>query len=448
MQYIHRTCACGEIVGIGKKDHDIFKGIFYAHADRFEPPVPVTSWEGVYDATVQGVACPQRYYYEKATTPTAIFYRNETVEKHVIRYEEDCLCLNIWAPKDAQNAPVLVYIHGGSYETGNCSTPGFSGIPYCQRGIVMVTINYRLNAFGGAIGDGHEGNYGVQDQLCALQWIQRNIEGFGGDPEKVTIMGESAGAMSVQNQVFNPQAKGLFRGAIMLSGGGVLPRAFSIKPKEIVADMWADMKKHFGVETIDQLKEIPAKDLYFAFNKVAASDARYKFPATPVADGKFIPDMPQVLAETGNVNNVPTIMSVLSEDMWPHTLFEAIQAWGLDMERNGKAPTYGMYFDRQIPGSDHGAYHGCDVKYSFETLDQSWRPYDEIDFRISRNMIDYFAAFVKTGVPQVEGLPVWEPLGKEQPKFMHFGDAECAMEEVPAERLAATEAKCKPFPGM
>jgi para-nitrobenzyl esterase len=88
------------------------------------------------------------------------------------------------------------------------------------------------------------------------------------------------------------------------------------------------------------------------------------------------------------------------------------------------------------------------VKYSFDTLDQSWRPYNEIDFRISRNMIDFFAAFVKTGVPQVEGLAKWEPLGKDQPKFMHFGDAECAMEEVPADRLAATEAKGKPFPAM
>ena len=181
MEYIYKNCPCGQIVGIGKKDHNLFKGIYYAHADRFEPPVPVTQWEGVYDATVQGVACPQRYYYEKASTPTAIFYRNETVEKHLIRYEEDCLCLNIWTPKNAENAPVLVYIHGGSYETGNCSTPGFSGIPYCQRGIIMVTINYRLNAFAGAIGDGHEGNYGVQDQLCALQWIQRNIASFGGD---------------------------------------------------------------------------------------------------------------------------------------------------------------------------------------------------------------------------------------------------------------------------
>lgn len=448
MEYVYKNCACGQIRGIGKKDHNIFKGIFYANAERFEPPVPVTKWDGVYDATVQGVACPQRYFYEKPSTPTAFFYRDETVEKHVIRYEEDCLCLNIWTPKDAENAPVLVYIHGGSYETGNCSTPGFSGIPYCQRGIVMVTINYRLNAFSGAIGDGHEGNYGVQDQLCALQWIQRNIAGFGGDPEKVTIMGESAGAMSVQHQIYNPLAKGLFRGAIMLSGGGVLPRAFSVKPRQTVADMWADLKKHFGVDTIDQLKDIPAKDLYFGFNKVVASDSRYKFPAMPVADGKFIPDMPKTLAETGNVNNVPTIMSVLSEDMWPHTLFEAIRDWALDMEKNAHAPTYGMYFDRQIPGSDHGAYHGCDVKYCFNTLDQSWRPYNEIDFRISRNMIDFFAAFVKTGIPQVEGLPVWKPLGKEQTKFMHFGDAECAMEEVPADRLAATEAKGKPFPAM
>ena len=448
MEYIYKNCACGLIVGIGKKDHNIFKGIYYAHAERFEPPVPVTTWEGTYDATVQGVACPQRYYYEKATTPTAIFYRNETVEKHLIRYEEDCLCLNIWTPKKPDNAPVLVYIHGGSYETGNCSTPGFSGIPYCARGIVMVTINYRLNAFSGAIGDGHEGNYGLQDQICALQWIRRNIAAFGGDPDKVTIMGESAGAMSVQNLVFSPMTKGLFRGAIMLSGGGVLPRAFSIKNRETVADMWADIKKHFGVNTIDELKDIPAKDLYFAFNKVSAGDSRYKFPATPVADGKFIPDMPQALAESGKLNDVPMILSVLSEDMWPHTLYEAIRDWGMMMDKNGIGPVYGMYFDRQIPGSDHGAYHGCDVKYSFDTLDQSWRPYNEIDFRISRNMIDFFSAFIKTGIPQVEGLADWEPLSKEQTKFMHFGDAECAMMDVPADRLAATEAKCKPFPGM
>lgn len=448
MEYIYRTCACGDIRGIGKKDHDIFKGIYYARADRWEPPVPVTAWEGTYDATVQGVACPQRYYYEKPSTPTAHFYRDETVEKHVIHYSEDCLCLNVWTPKKGEKLPVLVYIHGGSYETGNCSTPGFSGIPYCARGIVMVTINYRLNAFSGAIGDGHEGNYGLQDQICALQWIRRNIAGFGGDPEKVTIMGESAGAMSVQNLVFSPMAKGLFRGAVMLSGGGVLPRAFRIKEKEIVADLWADVKKYFGMDTIDHLKEISAQDLYFGFKNVVAGNSRYAYPASPVVDGKFIPDAPQELAQSGRINNVPTIMSVLSEDMWPHTLYEAIRDWGLAMEKNGLAPCYGMYFDRQIPGSDHGAYHGCDVKYSFDTMDQSWRPYNEIDFRISRNMIEYFSAFVKTGVPQVDGLATWEPLGKDQPKFMHFGDAECAMETVPADRLEATQAKGKPFPGM
>ena len=448
MEFIYRTCACGDIRGIGKKDHNIFKGIYYARADRWEPPVPVTAWEGTYDATVQGVACPQRYYYEKASTPTAHFYRDETVEKHVINYSEDCLCLNIWTPKKGDHLPVLVYIHGGSYETGNCSTPGFSGIPYCQRDIVMVTINYRLNAFSGAIGDGHEGNYGLQDQICALQWIRRNIAAFGGDPEKVTIMGESAGAMSVQNLVFSPMAKGLFRGAVMLSGGGVLPRAFRIKEREIVADLWADVKKHFGKETIDELKEIPAKDLYFGFQKVVAGNSRYAYPASPVVDGKFIPDAPQALIDSSRINNVPTIMSVLSEDMWPHTLYEAIVGWGLNMEKNGLCPCYGMYFDRQIPGSDHGAYHGCDVKYSFDTLDLSWRPYDEIDLRISQNMIDFFAAFVKTGVPQVDGLATWEPLGKDQPKFMHFGDAPCSMEEVPADRLEATQAKGKPFPGM
>ena len=448
MHYTYRNCPCGPVQGIGTDEYDLFKGIPYARAMRWEPPVPVTQWEGELDATAQGWACPQSNAYGLFITNVTRFYRHEGVEKQTVIYSEDCLNLNIWAPKNAHNVPVLVYIHGGGYETGHGSVPSFQGSAYCQRGIILVTINYRLNAFASAVGDGHSGNYGLQDQICALQWIQRNIEGFGGDPDKVTIMGESAGAMSVQNLILSPMARGLFRGAIMLSGGGLLPRAFRIKPPQDMIDLWAEVKKFFSADSIDGLKDIPAEELYAVWKKLSMTNPRFSCPATPVIDGQFIPDNPHALAEAGKINPVPTILTVLSEDMWPHTLYQTIVQWAEIMERNGLAPVYGGYFDRAVPGSDHGAYHGCDVRYVFDTMSTSWRPYTDTDRRISKDIMDYFAAFAKTGVPQADGLADWLPLSAKQQAFMHFGDAPCSMESVPADRLQTTEGKGKPFPGM
>ena len=209
MKYIYRSCPCGEIKGIGAKDYHLFKGVRYAMAKRWEAPEEVTAWTDVYDATLPGPWCYQwNAFIEEKSGPDQ-FYYDETVEKQTVLYSEDCLRLNIWTPTEGENLPVLVYIHGGSYETGGGSNPSFNGEAYCARGLVYITINYRLNAFASAYGDGIKGNFGIQDQACALKWIRNNIASFGGDPEKVTIMGESAGAMSVQNMIFTP----LFMGA-------------------------------------------------------------------------------------------------------------------------------------------------------------------------------------------------------------------------------------------
>lgn len=448
MYYAYLTCPCGQIRGIGKENHEVFKAIPYARAERWQPPADVTHWDGCLDATAQGRACPQSNAFQPASTGTARFYRDETVEKQVMPYSEDCLILNVLRPKSGTELPVLVYIHGGSYETGSGCMNGINTDVYCQRGVILVTINYRLNVFAGAIGDGYCGNYGLQDQISALRWVQRNISAFGGDPEKVTIMGESAGAMSVQNLVLSPMAKGLFRGAIMLSGGGILPRAFRIKTPENMLSLWQELVQAFGADSIDGLKQIPPRELYMTWKSLSSANPRYATPATPVIDGHFLPDDPQALAETGNINQVPVIMSVLSEDMWPHTLYNAILSWNDTVSASTNLPVYGAYFDRAVPGSDHGAYHGCDVKYVFNTLNLCWRPYTEIDHRISKNMIDYFTGFVKTGIPQAEGLAPWLPLSENQRQFMHFGDAPCSMVSVPEDRLQATEAKGKPFPGM
>ncbi len=446
MHYEYRTCPCGAIRGIGTEEYALFKGVPYAQAERWEAPVPVTQWEGEFDGTRQGVACPQSNTYGLFQSATSRFYKNEVVEKPLVEYSEDCLNLNIWAPHNAESLPVLVYIHGGSYETGNASAPAFSGVSYCRRNIILVNISYRLNVLASGIGDGHKGNYGLQDQICALQWIQRNIAAFGGDPDKVTIMGESAGAISVQTLLLAPQAKGLFRGAIMLSGGGIFSNTLRIKAPEEMEPVWRKLKTCFGAKTLDDLKNIPHKELFAVWKSVAATSPRFAFPALPVIDGEFIPEDPRKLAEAGKVNGVPTIISVLSKDMWPHALYEATVDWALLMEQAGLPPVYGMFFDRAVPDSDHGAYHGCDLRYVFDTLHISWRNFTETDHRISRNIIDYFANFIKTGTPTAPELPQWLPLGNKQRDFMHFGDAPCAMEAVPAEQLLVTEQTGKQFP--
>ena len=139
-------------------------------------------------------------------------------------------------------------------------------------------------------------------------------------------------------------------------------------------------------------------------------------PSTPVVDGITIPEDPLKLAQEGRVNDVPTIIGFLSEDMWPQTLCQIAKEWGQLMESANHAPVYGYYFDRQLPGSDDGAYHGCDIRYAFDTLEICWRPFEEIDYRISRDMMDYFISFARTGKPEVAHLAKWEPLGKEQTK--------------------------------
>ena len=449
MRYTYAQCPCGHIKGIEKDGYRLFKAIYYATAGRWEAPEEVTAWEDTYDATWPGVWCLQRKAFISKPTATEKFYANENVEKQAILYSEKCQLLNIWTPLVVENAPVLVYIHGGGYETGGSTAQTFSGASYCrEEGVIVVTVNYRLNCFASAIGDGLTGNYGLQDQICALSWIQKNIRSFGGNPKRITIMGESAGAMSVQNLIYSPMAKGLFQGAIMLSGGGILPRAFRIKGPEAALELWEQVKARLGVASMEELKAVSPEKLYCTWRSVYTSDSRFGQPSTPVIDGITIPDAPGRLVAKGQINAVPTIISVLSEDMWPHTLYTTALDWGKRMAEGNQPPVYGMYMDRAIPESEYGMYHGGDIRYVFGSLDTCWRPFTPVDYRISRDIIAAFAEFARTGVPSVSKAEPWLPIGNDNQKFMHFGDEDCAMVDVPEVRLLETEGKKKPFPGM
>ena len=136
--------------------------------------------------------------------------------------------------------------------------------------------------FASAVGDGHTGNYGLQDQICALQWIKHNIAAFGGDPNRVTISGESAGALSVQNLIYSPLAKDLFCGAVMLSGAGLLPKVLGTNDPAVVKELWVKVKEALGAATLDELKSAPAKDVFLTWKKISASDPKYTLPAIPV----------------------------------------------------------------------------------------------------------------------------------------------------------------------
>ena len=448
MRYTIKNTPCGQIRGADtQKGYSYFLNIPYASAERWEQPQVTTAWNGIYDATIPTPCCPQSATFSAKTSPTGLFYGYETVIKQIFRYSEDCQRLNIWVPDGAKNAPVLVFIHGGGYLTGGSTSIAYAGDQYAKKGVIAVTINYRLNIFSSAVGGGHTGNYGLWDQIAALQWLRDNIAAFGGDPDRITIMGESAGAMSVQNLIYSPLAKGLFQGAIMMSGGGILPKQFSIRSPETAQKLWEEVRVALGAADWEELQKLPASVLFNTWDKVCV-DGKYITPGTPVIDGITIPTAPAELAQSGQVNGVPTIIGFLSEDMWPHTLYKIALEWGMLMEKAGLGPVYGYYFDRQLPGSNHGAYHACDLRYAFATLDTCWRPFNEIDYRISENMIDYFVAFAETGKPEVSHLAPWQPLGEGPSKFLHFGDEPCDMVDVPEERLIATQAKGQPFPSL
>ena len=216
-------------------------------------------------------------------------------------------------------------------------------------------------------------------------------------------------------------------------------------PSETAEKLWEEIRLAVGAGDWAQMQAMPADVLFHTWNQVSAAGS-YMTPATPIIDGITIPEDPRVLAESGRVNDVPTIIGILSEDMWPHTLYKIALEWGQLRESAKLSPVYGYYFDRQLPGSDDGAFHACDIRYAFDTLDTCWRPFDSIDYRISRDMIDYFASFAETGKPEVPHLAQWLPLGKAQSRFLNFGDAPCAMVDVPEQRLQDTQKKGKPFP--
>lgn len=440
-----RSTPCGDICGIDTDLDNVvaYKGIRYADASRFEYPKIVDKWDGVYKATEYKNCCYQpRSFYDEDKMPEKAFYYNEFRKGETYTYSEDCLFLNIWTKKDANKdskLPVIFYIHGGGF-TGGCGfEKHFDGPKWPLKDCIAVTINYRLGPLGFACFKevldeyGHAGNYALFDQLTALEWVRNNIEAFGGDKDNITIMGQSAGAMSVQQLCLTPLTKGMIAKAVMSSGGGVTD-FLSATPVENHFDFWNKVKEKAGCKTFEEFKNVDINKLFEAWDALRKIDGNGKIASVPVIDNKFISKKAsKVVSENGQLH-IPYMVGTTSQDMMPPFLFKMAKDWCLAQSTD----CYQWFFDRKLPGDNNGAWHSSDLWYWFGTLDKGWRPFTSKDYDLSEQMVSYLTNFAKSGNPNGNGLPIWNPTNHKNKKVMRLGQKDSHMGNVSNLKLYLT----------
>ena len=430
---------CGAIQGCkGRVPGTIaFKGIRYATAGRWEYPKQVTSWDGIYDATRYGNCCYQpRAFYNEAENKKKYFYYHEFRKGETYTYSEDCLFLNIFTSETAKagdKLPVIVSIHGGSF-TGGCGhEKQFDGPNWPNKGVIGVTLNYRLGPLGFLClpelekEAGKTGNYGLYDQLVALRWVKDNIASFGGDPDNITIMGQSAGAMSIQLHCLSPMAEGLFQQAVMCSGSGV-SRWMSFAPAKKHYDFWHAVMQKAECEDLASFRAISAEKLFHVWQIVKKEVKGGGVAAFPCQDGDLVTGTGVDILRADKHLKIPYLCGSTSEDFGAPMLYSLAKKWCAAQEK----PSYTWLFDRKLPGDDRGAWHSSDLWYWFGTLGSSWRPMEQKDYDLSDQMTDYLTNFAKSGNPNGEGLPTWDSAGHGT---LRIGEGETGMGKVSQMKL-------------
>ena len=435
---------------------------------RWRPPQPVEPWTEVRDATVFGPACLQ------PLRPVDHFYGQMVDEM-----EEDCLYLNVWtAAHPDDRVPVMVWIHGGGLSSGHGGEATYDGTALAERGVVLVTINYRLGPLGYlahpllAAESEHNasGNYGTLDQVAALTWVRDNVAAFGGDPGRVTIFGESAGSWSVNHMMATPLASGLFHQAIGESGGGFgsFGTAYARSETEALGQQFADTL--LGKDTSVSLDALRAK----TGEEVMASRGEERF--SPNVDAWVFPDTIYNIFAAGAQNDVPVIVGSNADEgsgrREPTTVADyrasahrdygdlaerflanypaktdaeavagrmgtytdgsfgwEMRTWARMME-TVSSNAYYYFFSRVAPGpvaDRSGAFHAAEIIYVFDNLGKSPYPYanrdyDATDHQVSDVMASYWVNFATTGDPNGEGLPVWPIYTREADAALEFGD--------------------------
>ncbi len=409
-QRVAVSTSMGDIIGTETERCVRFLGVPFAKAKRFAYAEPVTDL-GTFDASLPGPGCPQnRAWHEHLEHPTRLFYKKEFREGISFTYSEDCLNLNIYAPKKAERCPVIVFLYGGGFDSGlNCEGP-FDGSALAEQGIITVFPNYRVGPLGYLTHKeirqkyGRDGNFGLDDQLLSLRWVKEHILSFGGDPDNITVMGQSAGAISVQYLCLNPLCEGLFRRAVMMSGAGLFPKFALPRDSESTHDYWEQFIREAGCASLDELRQLDLDSLFDTVEKMKTRRKDNLYHNMPVVDGYLIP------APVGQLIKTPLKLDYLigytNNDMYAPVMARIGNAFG------SRVGAYIYYFDVDAPGDDNRAFHSSDLRYMFGTLSGSWRPYAKADYRISDLLVRYLASFARTGDPNGERRPVWKKARK------------------------------------
>lgn len=408
----------------------VYKGIPYAAPPvgdlRWKRPQPVVAWEGVKlcdtwgNASLQSDHNPGDFYTEE-------FYFGGDPAR-----SEDCLYLNIWAPaqtvgKTEAKLPVAFWVHGGAYMGGWGHEITMDGDAWATRGVILVTINYRLGIMGFLSHpllakedtDGVSGNYGTWDQVAALKWVHNNIAQFGGDPDNIMIFGQSAGAASIKNLVTSNESKKLVSRAIIQSIGG-LGELIPAPAQDVAENIGKEMMDAAGLTTLEAMRAATPDQLNAAFGAFMATGKVQGLPFTPHIDGRLLGKSFTEAATDNTIADVPYMLGSTLDDMMP-TMGEGIDQFAFLRETQTKNPVYAYRFDRRLPGEPNTAYHSSELWFIFKTLKNSRRPFTAADYELADRMMDYWTNFAKFGNPNGNNVDgEWKPDTKENPFTMHL----------------------------
>ena len=447
----------------------VYKGVPFAAPPvgdlRWCAPKPPASWDGVRMA--DKFSANQIQVMVKEYGPWTAEYQPQG------ETSEDCLYLNIWtaAKSPDEKLPVMVYIPGGAFTGGSGNVPVYNGEHLAKKGIIVVTVNYRVGVMGFFVHPeltkesehNSSGNYGLLDQVAALKWVKKNISVFGGDPDCVTIMGQSAGAASVHYLTASPLAKGLFKRAIPMSGSSAQNGpSENFKLAEENGVKFALAK---GASSLAELREMSPKEL------MASTNEQFRF--YPVVDGWYLPKSVNEIFTSGKQNDVVTLTGWVADegsfsdnygkqsaeefrnsikqqagkyadvilDLYPTATADecsesqkaiarelsmvSMYTWAINRAKTSQTDVYTYIFTHQQPGKTkekYLAFHSSELPYVFDNLNQSPRPWEKEDEKIAKMMSAYWVNFIKTGNPNGNGLPEWLPIKNSPEETMELGD--------------------------
>ena len=409
-----------------------YKGIPYAAPPvgelRWKAPQPVKKWSNLRICDSWGHPAWQSPHTPGGYTPEFFFDGDP-------EFSEDCLYLNIWTPaagKPEAKLPVTLWIHGGGYVAGWGFEPEMDGEEWAKHGGILVSFNYRLGLLGflahPALSEdspyGVSGNYGMLDQIAALKWVKDNISVFGGDPDRITIMGQSAGAMSVQTLVTSPFSKDMIAGAIIQSGGGISEsQLLGGTPLAVAEESGKNLMDWAGCETLEEMRAIPAKDLVTLVSRYRKATEKPAVGVTaPVIDNYALSETFSEAAVEGRIADIPYMIGCTLDD--PGSLAGGIDRFCTLREQQGGS-AYAYQFDRRLPtdgreGVLKGAFHSSELWFMFKSLRFCWRPFTEGDYNLAEQMITCWTNFAATGNPNGSEAGPWTPFKEESPLFMLF----------------------------